>query len=66
MSHIWGMNDFDETDSKWVSVKILTYHKNHAAKFIGFGKPYTSINQLVDKAIREHLEKLEQTQEIEH
>ena len=59
------MNNLDANNSKWITVKILTYHRNHANRFIGFGKPYTSINQLVDKAIREHLEKLEQNQEAE-
>ena len=44
-------------------VKVLTYLETQADKFIGAGRPYPNFSQLVNQALREHIEKLEKKEE---
>ncbi len=45
-----------QTD-KWFTVKILTHFREEIEKFVGIGKPFSSISSFIDSAIRDKLEK---------
>jgi len=45
-----------QKDEEWTPVKISSYNRNIALTRIGYGKPFPSLQQLVNTALREFYE----------